>query len=319
MRAWIIFNPAAGQRDLREAIARVADVLRSRDWSPAVHETTARGDATRLARAAADSGADALFVAGGDGTLNEALNGLAHSQTALGVLPAGTANVWAQEIGLPMLNPLAPDPTVLAACAKMQIEGDVRSIDLGRVGTRYYMLYASVGFDAHIVHQMEALGQFKRRAGALAYYVAAAAAAWTFRGVRARIRVDGRLVRRRIWAVMAANTQLYGGVIRFASEACADDGLLDVVIIEGPGLLAAAWNLIGYVRRGVWPDPRVRILRGQTIEVRTARPMPVQLDGDPFGVGPAQFDCVPAALRVLVPRNLPQRIFRNPAVHAFST
>ncbi len=310
-RAWIIYNPAAGQRNLREAVSGVAAFMRERGWQADLRETGARGHATAIAREAAAAGIEAVFVAGGDGTLNEALNGLAYSQTALGVLPTGTANVWAQEIGLPVLHALAADPAVLLTCARLQTEGSVRSIDLGRVGERYYLLYASVGFDAHIVHRMESLQEFKHRAGALAYYLSAASAAWTFRGVRALIRIDGRLVRRRIWVVMAANTQLYGGVVRIASEAYADDGMLDVVIIEGSGLLGALWNLIGYARRGVWPDPHVNVLRGSSVEVRTARPMPVQLDGDPHGLAPVRFESAPAALRVWVPRQTPLRIFHS--------
>lgn len=313
MRAWIIYNPAAGQRDLRDAVSSVSALMRERGWQAELRETGGRGDATAIAREAVASGIDSVFVAGGDGTLNEALNGLAHSQTALGVLPTGTANVWAQEIGLPVLHALAADPAILLTCARMQIEGSVRSIDLGRVGERYYLLYASVGFDAHIVHRMESLQEFKHRAGALAYYVSAVSAAWTFRGVRALISVDGRAMQRRIWVVMAANTQLYGGVVRIASEAYADDGLLDVVIIEGSGLLGALWNLVGYVRRGVWHDPQVKVLRGRSVEVRTARPMAVQLDGDPHGQSPARLESVPGALRVWVPRNAAQRIFHDPA------
>src|SRR5437660_1028505 len=100
MRALLVYNAAAGQRDWRAAVADAAAYLRSVGWEIRLRETERRGDATMFAREAVGEGLDAVLVAGGDGTINETLNGLAHTQVVLGVLPAGTTNVWAQEIGL---------------------------------------------------------------------------------------------------------------------------------------------------------------------------------------------------------------------------
>lgn len=310
MHALLIHNPAAGQRDQRAAIDEVLTYLRSLGWQVELRQTHGRGDATTYAREAAAGGMDAAFVAGGDGTINEALNGLAYSHLALGVLPTGTANVWAQEIGLPIPRLLNPDSNPLLTSVKQLVEGTVRTIDLGKANGRYFMLYGSVGFDAHIVREIEQQKDLKQRLGGLAYFVAGAAAAWNFIGTRTLLSVDGKRMRRRIWAVMAANTQLYGGVMRIAAEARADDGLLDIIIVEGHGPLATLRHYGGFLLRGIWADPQVESFRARTMEVHAHHPIPVQVDGDAAGMTPVKFEIAPRALKVLVP-SAPQNIFTH--------
>ena len=102
--ALLVFNPTAGRFPSRMLTERAADVLRSYDWEIDLYQTTGGPHITALAQQAAEQGKDAFFIAGGDGSINFAVQGLMESQTALGVLPAGTANVWARELGLPGLT-----------------------------------------------------------------------------------------------------------------------------------------------------------------------------------------------------------------------
>ena len=311
MRALLIFNPAAGQRDMRAAVAEVVAHLQATGWQVALRETYGRGDATTYAREAVAERLDAVFAVGGDGTLNEVVNGLAHSPVALGVLPTGTANVWAQEIGLPVPRLLSTDPNPLLTCVQQLAVGETRTMDLGTLNGRYFMLYGSVGFDAHIVREMEQQRDLKARLGGLAYFIAGAAAAWNFIGTRTLIVADGKKMRRRIWAVMAANTQLYGGLLRIAADALADDGMLDVVIVEGHGPLATLRHYSSFLLQGFWADPQVEFLRARTIEVHPHRPLPVQVDGDPSGSTPVRIEAAPRALRVLVPGGAALPIFHD--------
>src|SRR5207244_12357945 len=108
---------------------------------------------------------------------------------------------------------------------------------LGTLNGRYFMLYGSVGFDAHIVREMEQQRDLKARLGGLAYFIAGAAAAWNFIGTRTLIVADGKKMRRRIWAVMAANPQLYGGLLSVAAVAHDTQGMLDLGRVEGTGRL----------------------------------------------------------------------------------
>jgi YegS/Rv2252/BmrU family lipid kinase len=309
MRAMVIYNAAAGQRDFHAAVQLAAAYLRDLGWDVLVRATERRNDATLFARQAAEAGLDVVFTAGGDGTINETINGLAYSQVALGVIPVGTANVWAQEIGLPLPFVLGTDPGPLLDGARLLSEGVIRTMDLGKAGDRYFMLYASVGFDADIVRSMETQTDLKAQLGGWAYYLAGAAAAWRFRGINASLRINGKRIRRHIWAVMAANTQLYGGVMRIAADAYADDGMLDIVVVEGHGPLATLRHYAGFILRGLWADPQVEVYRSDSVEIQTRDPMPIQLDGDLAGTTPVTFSIAPQALRVLVPRSAPQRIF----------
>jgi diacylglycerol kinase family enzyme len=244
------------------------------------------------------------------------VNGLAHSPVALGVLPTGTANVWAQEIGLPVPRLLSADPNPLLTCIKQLAADETRTMDLGRLNGRYFMLYGSVGFDAHIVREMDQQPDMKARLGGMAYLVAGAVAAWNFIGTRALIVVDGKKLRRRIWAVMAANTQLYGGVMRIAADARADDGLLDVVVVEGHGPVATLRHFAGFLLQGYWADPQVELIRCRSVEVFPHHPLPVQVDGDSVGSTPARIEAVPRALRVLLPRGAALPIFTESSIPA---
>lgn len=313
MDAWVVHNPGAGQRDLRAAVQEACRHFESRGWRVVARQSAAPGEIGRFAAEAVAQNADVFIVAGGDGSLGEALPVLAHRRTALGNLPAGTANVWAQEIGLPVPGPLSTDANCLMPSAQRLADGVVRTMDLGILNGRHFLLYASVGFDAHVVHQIDRRQELKKQIGGWAYYLTGVATAWSFRGTRARIIADGRQMRRRIWSVWCANTQLYGGVLRIADKAYADDGVLDVVIARGHGPLATVRHYAGFILRGIWADPDTEVLRANRIVIQTRRPMALQVDGDGHGTTPAHLSVDPLALRVLVPRDVEQRIFLRPS------
>src|SRR5512134_2597039 len=128
-KALLIYNPVAGRYPSRLLTERAATVFQKMDWQVEIETTHEGGDITRLARQAAEAGLDALFIVGGDGSVNRALPGLLGSHTALGVLPAGTANVWAQELGLPGLT--WTRLMALEESAIRQVEPLVVEVDVG--------------------------------------------------------------------------------------------------------------------------------------------------------------------------------------------
>jgi diacylglycerol kinase-like protein len=188
MRALLIHNPSAGMRTDYNALQSALVVMREAGWEVEARETHAGGDATNLARQAAQSDYGAVFAVGGDGTLNEVMNGVLGSDTALGVLPYGTANVWAKEMGLPLND--------MAAAARVQVYAPAVPVDVGQVrgesfGPRAFLLWCGVGFDAHITAEIEPQRALKRRLGALMFWLVGIRAAFTFRGRRAQVNVDG--------------------------------------------------------------------------------------------------------------------------------
>ncbi len=308
--ALLIYNPAAGPRaELRRDLERVVGYLGERGWHVAIRATRKAGDATELARAAVAARCKAVLVAGGDGTVHEVVNGLAGSDTAMGVLPVGTGNVWAKEIGLPTLTLTQPDR--LLAAARMLVDGEARWMDVGRAGDRYFLICAGVGIDSTVAAQVEPRTRTTKQLGALAYLSAGVRIASDFSGVRSTICVDGRTIRTRIVLVVVSNIQLYGGFVKMTPEARVDDGLLDVRVFRGMGPTWVFRHVAGVFTHRHLRDPLVSHYQGRQVTIETAEPYPIQLDGEPVGMTPVSVRVVPRALRVLVPRTVPADLFAH--------
>ncbi len=307
----LIYNPTAGPRgELRRNLDRVVGYLTERGWHVTIRATRKPGDATELARAAVAARCKAVLVAGGDGTIHEAVNGLVGSDTALGVLPIGTGNVWAKEIGLPTLGLTQIDR--LLAAARMLVDGEVRWVDVGRANGRFFLNCAGVGIDSTVAAHVEPRTRVaKQLGGILTYVVAGLSIARDFGGVRSTIIIDGRVIRTMMLLVVVSNIQLYGGLVKMSPEARLDDGLLDIRVFKGMG---AAWifrHLAGVFTNRHLRNPMVSHYQGRRVSIYTAEPFPLQLDGEPVGMTPVSLEVVPRALRVLVPRAAPADRFAH--------
>jgi diacylglycerol kinase (ATP) len=293
----VIANPYAGRRGRLARLDVALDLLTEHGWRVERLATGAPGHAQELAAAAAAAGSACVLVCGGDGTINEAVNGLAGSETALAVLPAGTVNLWAKEIGLP------GEPV---DAVRLVLSGERRRVDLGRAGDRYFLMLASVGVDAYAVRAVTA--ERKRRWGRYAYAAAGIADLVRHGGRPLAIEAGGVRFRGRAPAAVIGNTRLYGGLLYPTPRARIDDGLLDLRVYAGAG---ARQLLPQLVRTLAGRPPRADELYLQTPELRIAapRPLPVQADGEPIGVLPMTFRAVPRALTVVVPRGLRSPLF----------
>ena len=305
VNARLIFNPSAGMRGAHAEIQRALVVLRERGWSIDVVKTTRAGDATRLARAAAEEKLDAVIAVGGDGTVNEAANGLVDTTTALGVLPSGTANVWAKEMGLPLGD--------VVTAARRLADADVRAIDVGEVSgptiaPRVFVLWSGVGLDALITSDIEPQREMKRRLGALMFWLVGIRDAWSYRGKRATLIAGDQRLSRRVILALAANAQLYGGIVRIAPDARIDDGLLDFVVFKGTGFWATAWHLMRVFFGAHVRDPQVEIYRVPFVSV-SGKNLRVHVDAEPLGLAPVEIRVRPRALRVLVPKTANTSLF----------
>ncbi len=270
----VIHNPTAGWRRARR-LARLLDRLTAAGRPATVMRTARPGDAEAFARAAAaDDNTRAVIVAGGDGTINEAVNGLAVNglagrAVALGVVPLGTANVLAHELGI---------GHSLRRAAGVLATGHTRSIRLGTVGGRRFTMMAGVGFDAQIVHGVDPA--WKRRLGKGAYAVAGFRAFLAYRPRRYGITVDG--VAFEAASVVCCNGHFYGGRFVLAPAARLDDGQLHVVLFERAGRLAVL-RYVAALALGIIPRlPDVRTVPGRcvTIAALDGAAEPVQADGD---------------------------------------
>ncbi len=308
MRAMLIYNPAAGQRDLEPELRKAVQYLEGRGWEVLWRRTRGAGDATTYGREAANIGLDVAIAAGGDGTIGQVVNGLAGSKTMLGVIPTGTTNVWAKEARLPIWTPLRPQ--AIQEAAFILAEGQPRNVDVGVVNGRCFLMWVGIGFDAQVTARVEAQPQQKRRLGKIAFFIAVLVQTLNLAGVRAYIHVDGKKMSERIFLVVASNIHLYADIIRLAPMASMNDGRLDVCIFKAYSGLQAARLLVSLVLGNHTRDPEVKMLQARHLTVQTSKPLPVHADGDIIGTTPVEISIVPNALRVIVPHDLPRRPHR---------
>jgi diacylglycerol kinase family enzyme len=285
MKLLLLVNSSASSVTARSRV--VIQKALSADHEVSVAETSRRGHATRLALGAASAGAEVVVVLGGDGTLNEAANGLAGSSCALAALPGGSTNVFARTIGLPN-DPIEATGELLAALAR----GGIRRVGLGSVNGRYFLFHVGMGFDAAVVEQVERRAQLKRYAGH-PLFVYAGFTTWLRHYDRSRPRfavhhADGSVVDDAYLSI-CLNTNPYtylGNVpLDLAPEATLDRGLAMVTLRTlafGRTMRIIGSALAGgrHLRSTRWTDHRVDLER---IVVEGYGPFPYQVDGDFLG------------------------------------
>lgn len=312
MDVTVILNPMAGQAGASADLDQALAYLTEQGWSLTCRESHAPGDAIRLAAEAARAGVETVIVVGGDGTLSEAANGLVGTSTALGVLPIGTGNVWAAQLGLVQSPTLIYRPDLLSAARALVVSRRV-VIDMGHAttpqGERYFLFWAGVGLDAAIQRVIEQEGKpAKRRFGQWAYVWAALKPVLKFRGVRATVTIDGKRVRGRVAFVVVTNIQMYASV-QLTPDARLNDGWLDICVFEGLGWLDAIRHIGQLAFRRHFADPQVKFYRGREISVQPEAILPVHYDGDPLASTPLNVRIVPGVLTVLIPPSAPADLF----------
>ena len=310
LRAVLICNPRSGTRDVQSRLSSALQVFSKYGWRVEVQGTQQAGDVHRLAVEACRSHYDVVLTAGGDGSLNEAANALAHSDVALATLPTGTANVWARQIGLPIPAPLYT--AQLADAARSICTGLIRPIDLGRTNERYFLLWSGAGLDAYVTSKIEPRPPWVKRWGVAGYGLRALWHAVHYRGTPMTIAIDDRSpLRSRALMVLISNIQLYAGIVRPSPAARVDDGLLDVCLFKGTSFAYTARHFISIALGRSAQNPRLINLRGRHIRVTAKQPVAVHVDAEPIGVTPIEVQVVPRALRVIVPRTTPAALFSD--------
>ena len=297
MRAVLIANANAGQRR-RDDYANVVNSIAG-DLVEDQHWTSAPGEASRLAAEISATGdCDAIFVSGGDGTINEVANGImrapVESRPAIGIIPMGTCNVLANELGLLSIG----NPGIRATLQ----EGFTRAIDVGRIADRCFLLMAGFGFDGAAVRKV--VLPIKGVIGAPAYVLGAMAALADLKPTDITLRMDDDFVKTEAFMVLVSNVSSYAyQQMKLAPFASLDDGWLDICVFE-----KAAAAKVGFVTqimlimaRRHLSDPRVRYYRARKVSIESEPPMPGQVDGDAYGQTPATIDLQPKALRILTP------------------
>jgi YegS/Rv2252/BmrU family lipid kinase len=302
--AILIANPTSGSYTQHaHRIEETISFLRKRGWQADLRLTQVAGDAHRLAREAVEQRVDIVVAVGGDGTINEIIQELAGSETALGVLPWGTVNVWAREVGIPMDN---------VGAQEVLVKGLTRRIDLGKVNDRYFLLMAGIGFDGEVTHAVEK--KPAKRLGVLGYLLVGTWLGLGYPDFRTSLEIDGHVVKINALQIIIGNTQLYGGALKYTWQAKCDDGLLDICILRKQSMLRRFMVLLDFLLHRDQRRQWVRYEKCTTVKIRTRHPVAIQADGDPMGYtpegnAPITFTVVPGALKVIVPEQAPGELF----------
>ena len=288
-------------------IAEVAAFWRRFDWDVTMQPTQYAGHARELAHAAAESGCGIVLAAGGDGTVSDVVNGIAHSETVLAILPVGTANSFAKELG--MLRPNALDPDWLLSASAALMRGAVQHMDVMRCDSgRYWLLWAGVGVDGNVVNYTEPRPPLFKRMGLPGYVVQAAPHVLGFEGVNARVTVDGQAFEGDFVLINASNCRLFiGSLLHLNPQGVLDDGEIEIWLFEGRGLLTLAQHILNISREQHHGAPGVKYLRGRSFAVETTPPAPYQLDGEPAGATPFACHVEKHAVRILTPNTTAAR------------
>jgi diacylglycerol kinase (ATP) len=286
--AVVLLNPRA-RSGSGGPLDRILRPFRAAGWEAELWVGEGPEWTSRAARRAVELGVSAVFGAGGDGMLADILPALLGTSVALGVVPRGTGNVWARELGIPL------DPESAIA---VQLARPPRLVDVGRANGRPFLIIASAGFDARIVSEVEARS---KALGQIAYPLAGVGLAGSVRGMPCLIYLDDEAPRElELLAVIATNGRLYGGLVPIAPDAQVDDGLLHVALFPGSGPMDAAAHTARVLAGVHRTDPHVVVRSVRRLRVESlGEKLPVQTDGDPRGYTPLEVEVQPGALLAL--------------------
>jgi YegS/Rv2252/BmrU family lipid kinase len=298
---FVIVNPASGSGKTGRRWPGLDARMRAEGGEFDVEFTREPGHAEHLARTAAAGGAQAVIVVGGDGTLNEVVNGLIADDApirdvAIGILPVGTASDFARAMGMPR--------DALSAAIHLLRSARPEPLDVGRIdcvlggqsSTRYFVNVAGLGFDGEVADRVNRAG---KSGGMLTYQIALLQNLGAYQNKHARVTIDGQTREGAMNSVIVANSRYFGGGMFIAPNARWDDGRFDVILLGDFGKLEVVANLPRLYRGTHLTHPKVTELRATEVKVEAHERMFIQAEGELAGEAPATFRVLPGVLKIL--------------------
>jgi YegS/Rv2252/BmrU family lipid kinase len=295
--ACLIFNPVSGQGNPEQDLNKIKELL-SPEIELDIHFTTEEVDGDRLAREALERNVEAIIASGGDGTLSAVATALIGTNIPLGIISRGTANAFANALGIP--------DTIPEACQTI-LKGVVRTVDTGVCNGKPMILLVGIGFEAETV--AEADRETKDRLGILAYILAGVKQLQKMEKFTAEIETEDKVIHVLATAVTIANAAPPTSILaQGVAGTIEDDGLLDVTIVAPEnklGAIAASYHLLQSALQNESAErDDIGYLRTKRVKVTTDPPQKVVVDGEIVGTTPVEIECIPKALTVFVPAHL---------------
>ena len=291
MKATIIVNPISSRISYPGCVNKIKQELEQKGHQVVVLPTSAPLEAIELSRRAEGEGSELIISVGGDGTLNEVINGIASPLTVLGIIPTGISNVLAMELGIPL---------DLDGAIRVILDGHTRIIDLGFANERVFSTMVSIGLDAEAVRIVNP--GIKKLIKKYAYYLSGLKALITFRPSPFTLKTDeGEKLSG--CAAVISNASFYGGTHRINPAARVDDGLLHCCIFEKGGRMDYARYFWGVIRGKHHKFKDIHLIKSTGILIEE-RGIPIQADGDYIGRTPARIKILPKRLTVCTANSL---------------
>ncbi|WP_335869440.1 diacylglycerol kinase [Bacillus sp. 2205SS5-2] len=291
-RARIIYNPTSGRELFKKHLPEVLMKLEQAGYETSCHATTSEGDATKAAQVAVERKYDLVVAAGGDGTLNEVVNGLADQdyRPKLGIIPMGTTNDFARAVHLPKDIEKAVD---------IIIKGDTIPVDIGRMNEKYFINIAGGGRLTELTYEVPS--KLKTMLGQLAYYLKGIEMLPSLRPSKVSIEYDGKLFEGEVQLFLIGLTNSVGGFERLAPDASINDGLFTLLILKKCNLAEFIRIASLAIRGEHLSDPNVIYCKANRVKVYAEEKVQLNLDGEFGGLLPAEFENLYRHLEVFVP------------------
>ena len=297
-RARLIYNPTSGREQMKRNLPYVLDRLERAGYETSCHATSGIGDGTTSARLAVQRGYDLVIAAGGDGTINEVINGMAEqpNRPTFAIIPMGTTNDFARAINMPRDIEKVCD----VICAGHQVP-----LDIGKVNHQYFINIAGGGKLTELTYDVPS--KLKTMIGQLAYYIKGIEMLPSIRPTQVRIEYDGKLLEEEIMLFLVTNTNSVGGFEKLAPEASYNDGMFDLLVLKKANL-AEFIRLARLALKGEHiNDPKVMYTKAAHVKVETEEKMQLNLDGEFGGMLPGVFDSLHHHFQLIVPEETAQK------------
>lgn len=289
----IIINPIAGGGRARKMIPELQARLNKIPVNAIIRLTQAPEHAVQLAREAREENFDAVIAMGGDGTVNEVINGLGPGGPPFGIIPAGTGNDLARSLKIPL--------TPLASLDLLQ-KGVIRQIDLGQEKDRLFSIIAGLGFPAEVMRRTNDYKGVFRGPLAIAYNVVKTIS--LLQPIPLEMELDGQIYPRQASGVFILNTRFTGGGLLVAPEANPSDGFLDVVIMNNLSRPALLGLLPRVYRGGHRNHPQIEFFRARKIKIKTTSLYSKMFDGSIYGTSPLEVEIIPQDFQIICPKEV---------------
>ncbi|MHB0868897.1 MAG: diacylglycerol/lipid kinase family protein [Chloroflexota bacterium] len=300
LRTLVIVNPVSAGGTTERRWPRIRELLAGcLPFDAAISEYA--GHAIQLGRAGRDEGYDCLVCVGGDGTLNEVVNGALSGDAGrpmpkIGVIPSGTGSDLARSVGIPRR---AEEACRRLAAPRTMVSdlGVVSYMGKGGPEQRHFVNAAGLGYDAEVVYRRNGFNRHVR--GTIPYVASLAATLLSYRNKDVNVTIDGASFTGRISLLAVGIGQYFGGGMRIAPNAALDDGYFDVITVGDVGRIELVRNFPGVYRGTHLMNPKVKGERARAVRVETDDQLMIQADGDLLGLAPARFQILPQALTIL--------------------